>query len=62
MQHGIPFGVARRFPEGESLLRETFAERFRGVRGHPFEFGFDLRLAADKLLIPFAGRRRNAFS
>jgi protein gp37 len=23
---------------------ETFAERFRGVPGHPFEFGFDLRL------------------
>ena len=22
----------------------TFAERFRGVRGHPFEQGFDLRL------------------
>ncbi len=24
---------------------ETFAERWRGVKGHPFEFGFDLRLA-----------------
>ncbi|HEY3762576.1 MAG TPA: phage Gp37/Gp68 family protein [Verrucomicrobiae bacterium] len=28
---------------------ETFAERFRGVRGHPFEFGFDLRLVPEKL-------------
>jgi protein gp37 len=28
---------------------ETFAERFRGVPGHPFEFGFDLRLAPEKL-------------
>lgn len=28
---------------------ETFAERFRGVPGHPFEFGFDLRLVPDKL-------------
>src|SRR5260221_3985797 len=28
---------------------ETFAERFRGVAGHPFEFGFDLRLVAEKL-------------
>lgn len=28
---------------------ETFAERFRGVKGHPFEFGFDLRLVPEKL-------------
>jgi protein gp37 len=28
---------------------ETFAERFRGVSGHPFQFGFDLRLVPEKL-------------
>ncbi|MGA2853810.1 MAG: phage Gp37/Gp68 family protein [Verrucomicrobiota bacterium] len=28
---------------------ETFAERWRGVPGHPFEFGFDLRLVPEKL-------------
>ena len=28
---------------------EKFAERFRGVRGHPFEDGFDLRLVPNKL-------------
>jgi protein gp37 len=28
---------------------ETFAERFRGVASHPFEFGFDLRLVPEKL-------------
>jgi len=28
---------------------ETFAERFRGVKGHPFEYGFDLRLVPEKL-------------
>ncbi len=28
---------------------ETFAERFRGVPNHPFEFGFDLRLVPEKL-------------
>ena len=28
---------------------ETFAERFRGVPGHPFETGFDLRLVPEKL-------------
>lgn len=31
---------------------ETFAERFRGVKGHPYEFGFDLRLVPEKLLEP----------
>ncbi len=28
---------------------ETFAERFRGVPGHPYEQGFDLRLMPEKL-------------
>jgi protein gp37 len=28
---------------------ETFAERFRDVRGHPFEFGFDMRIVPEKL-------------
>ena len=31
---------------------ETFSERFRGVSGHPFEQGFDLRLVPGKLLEP----------
>lgn len=31
---------------------ETFAERFRGVKGHPYEQGFDLRLVPEKLLEP----------
>src|SRR5512135_660812 len=31
---------------------ETFAERFRGVPGHPYERGFDLRLVPDKLSEP----------
>ncbi len=31
---------------------ETFAERFRGVPGHPFEFGFDLRLVPEKVEEP----------
>lgn len=31
---------------------ETFAERFRGVPGHPFEFGFDPRLVPEKLAEP----------
>jgi protein gp37 len=30
----------------------TFAERFRGVPGHPFEQGFDLRIVREKLFEP----------
>src|SRR6202044_3427643 len=30
----------------------TFAERFRGVPGHPYEQGFDLRLVPEKILEP----------
>lgn len=38
----------------------TFAERFRGVKGHPYEQGFDLRLVPDKLAEPlrWPSRRR----
>jgi len=31
---------------------ETFAERFRGVKGHPYEQGFDLRLVPEKIADP----------
>ena len=31
---------------------ETFAERFRGVPGHPYEQGFDLRLVPGKIAEP----------
>lgn len=36
---------------------ETFAERFRGVPNHPFEFGFDLRLVPEKLAEPLRWAR-----
>lgn len=39
---------------------ETFAERWRGVPGHPYEQGFDLKLVYEKLLEPLrwkSGRR-----
>lgn len=35
---------------------ERFAERFRGVSGHPFEDGFDLKLRPDRLRQPFHWR------
>jgi protein gp37 len=35
---------------------ETFAERFRGVEGHPYQQGFDLRLVPEKLAEPLRWR------
>ena len=35
---------------------ETFAERFRGVKGHPYEQGFDLRFVPGKLAEPLRWR------
>lgn len=32
---------------------EAFAKRFRGVAGHPYEQGFDVRLVPEKLTDPF---------
>jgi protein gp37 len=41
----------------KNCYAETFAERFRGVRGHPFERGFDLRLVPEKLAEPLRWRK-----
>jgi protein gp37 len=36
---------------------ETFAERWRGLDGHPYEQGFDLRLWPQRLEVPLHWRR-----
>lgn len=36
----------------DNCYAHTFAERFRGVRGHPYEQGFDLRLWPTRLNLP----------
>ena len=36
---------------------ETFAERFRGVPGHPYEQGFDLRLVPENIWQPLGWSR-----
>jgi len=36
---------------------KRFAERFRGVPGHPYEQGFDLRLVPEKLADPLRWRK-----
>ena len=35
----------------------TFAERFRGVAGHPYEHGFDLRLVPETLIEPLTWKK-----
>ncbi len=35
----------------------TFAERFRGVPGHPYEQGFDLKLWPDRLQLPLQWKK-----
>jgi protein gp37 len=45
-------GCTKISPGCTNCYAERFAERFRGVSGHPFEFGFDLRLVGDKLTAP----------
>ena len=42
-------GCTKISPGCAHCYAETFAERFRGVKDHPFEFGFDLRLIPAKL-------------
>ena len=41
----------------DNCYAERFAERFRGVAGHPFEMGFDLTLREDRLRSPLRWRR-----
>lgn len=45
-------GCSKISPGCKHCYAETFAERFRGVPGHPYEQGFDLRIVADKLAEP----------
>ncbi len=45
-------GCTKITPGCDHCYAETFAERFRGVPGHPYEQGFDLRLVPQKLAEP----------
>lgn len=49
-------GCTKISPGCKHCYAETFAERFRGVKGHPYEQGFDLRLVPEKLKEPFTWR------
>src|SRR5687767_15658923 len=45
-------GCTKVSPGCAHCYAETFSERFRGVPGHPYEQGFDLRLVPEKLAEP----------
>jgi len=49
-------GCTKISPGYKHCYAETFAERFRGVKGHPYEQGFDLKLVPEKLIEPFSWR------
>jgi protein gp37 len=50
-------GCTKISPGCKHCYAETLAERFRGVPGHPFEQGFDLRLVPAALELPKRWRR-----
>src|ERR1700734_1254900 len=50
-------GCTKISPGCKHCYANTFAERFRGVPGHPYEKGFDLRLVPEKLQDPLAWKR-----
>ncbi len=49
-------GCTKISPGCKHCYAETFAERLRGVKGHPYEQGFDLRLVSEKLAEPLRWR------
>src|SRR5947209_8575219 len=49
-------GCSKVSPGCANCYAETFAERFRGVPSHPYEYGFDLTLVPEKLAEPLRWR------
>lgn len=50
-------GCTKISPGCAHCYAETFAERFRGVKGHPYESGFDLRLVPEHLADPLKWKK-----
>ncbi len=50
-------GCTKISPGCAHCYAETFAERFRGVKGHPYEVGFNLRMVPDKLAEPLTWKK-----
>ncbi len=50
-------GCTKVSPGCAHCYAETFAERFRGVAGHPYEQGFDLKLWEERIELPLKWKR-----
>ena len=50
-------GCTKISPGCDNCYAERFSERFRGVKGHPFENGFDLTLRPERLEQPLRWRQ-----
>jgi protein gp37 len=50
-------GCTKISPGCANCYAETFAERFRGVPGHPYEQGFDLRLWENRIALPLTWKK-----
>jgi len=50
-------GCTKVSPGCKHCYAQTFAERWRGIPGHPYEQGFDLRLVPEKLEEPLSWTR-----
>src|ERR1700689_418008 len=50
-------GCTKISPGCANCYAETFAERFRGVPGHPYEQGFDLKLWPNRLSLPYSWKK-----
>lgn len=50
-------GCTKVSPGCKNCYAEKFAERWRGVAGHPYEHGFDVRLVPEALDLPLRWRK-----
>src|ERR1039458_2188933 len=50
-------GCTKISPGCKHCYASTFAERFRGVPGHPYEQGFDLKLIPERLQTPLSWKK-----
>lgn len=51
-------GCTKVSPGCKNCYAETFAERWRGIPGHPYEQGFDLRLWPERVALPLVWKER----
>jgi protein gp37 len=50
-------GCRKVSPACKNCYAETFANRFRGVKGHPYEQGFRVKLWYERLHLPLTWRK-----